>query len=224
MTESHHDRIERYLTEGRTVSGGKGDNVAKSTERSQAAFNSLLQSAFKTTFGENQAILGRIDSIFKGIIANPQGFTPTTLAALNTNNTERTATDYQNATKAAQATMAARGTGLPSGVNAQVEGQIAAAAAGEESSGQRQIALVNEQQRQSNFWNALSGEERVAAADSPLGFGSESNSSAGTVANLSQAYTQSQGPGIGAVLGGIAGGAATAALGPGGAFTKALNG
>lgn len=222
--ESHRERIERYLREGRTVSGGKGDSTAKSMEQSQSAFNqSVLQPAFKQTFGENQAILSRLDSIFKGITANPQGFTPTTLAALNTGNTERTAMDYQNATKAAQASEAARGgTGLPSGVNAQIGGQIAAAAAGEEATGQRTIALANEQQRQSNLWNALGGEERVAAADSPLGFGSEVSSGSNAIANLSQAYTQSQGPGLGSVLGGLAGGALSASLGNGGALTKMI--
>lgn len=225
---THRERIEQYLREGRTVSGGKGDSVAKATEQSQAAFNQTLQSAFKTTFGMNQGILQRLDTVFKGLVANPQGFTPTTMAALNTGNTERTAMDYQNATKAAQATEAARGgSGLPSGVNAQITGQLAAGAAQEEASGQRTIALANEQQRQANFWNALGGEERVAAAESPLGFGSEVSSGSNAVSNLSQAYTQSQGPGIGAVLGGLAGGALST-LAPGGAFAKpvanALNG
>ena len=197
------------------VSLCKGDSTAKQSEQQQAAFNQTLRQSFATRFATQNDILSKLNGVFSGIVANPQGFTPTTLAALNTNNLENSATDYQNATKAAQASAAAHGgNGLPSGVQAQIAGQLASAGANETAQGQRQIALANADQQQRNFWAALSGETGIANTEDPLGYASGATSGSGAVAGLSKAYTDSKGPGWGSILGGIAGGVASSFLKP----------
>jgi hypothetical protein len=66
----------------------------------------------------------------ESLISNPQGYTPAQMAALNSKAIDTTASQYQNALKTEQAQTAAQGgSGLPSGVHAQIKGQLAGAAA-----------------------------------------------------------------------------------------------
>lgn len=61
------------------------------------------------------------------MITNPQGYSPEALAALRSRTIEGTVTNYANAAKTVNANLAARGGSvLPSGVNAQIQEELAA--------------------------------------------------------------------------------------------------
>jgi hypothetical protein len=172
---------------------GGGDSTVKGTEQSQQQFTTTLQNAFKQQFGANTGILNFLTGKLTAAVNNPQGFDAKTLASLNTNAVQQTATDYANASKATGAQIAARGgSTLPSGVNAQIQGQLAQAGANEETGQLGQIQLANEQQKQSNYWKAVDQLGGVANQESPAQYGSLANGGAGAVAGLSQAYSASE--------------------------------
>ncbi len=95
-------QIESYLLEGRGVSDAKGDQILQNSERNQAAFQQTLTDAFKTQFANQSGILDKLNGVFSNVIANPQGFSPTMLAALNTNNSEAVSKDFAHAKTAYQ--------------------------------------------------------------------------------------------------------------------------
>jgi hypothetical protein len=218
MNTKWSETIDRYIREQRPVSGAKGDSTDKSAEESSAAFQTQLQSAFSQQFASQQNLLNFLGSKFQSIINNPQGYSPATMAALNTNAIDTAATLYQNSLKGVQSRMAATGgaTALPNGVQAQIAGQLAGQEANTEAGSLQQAQLANQAQEQQNYWSALNGLSGVAQEQNPLGYASGANNAASTVAQGSQAFTASnQNPLLG-VLGGIVGGAV------GGAGTKLL--
>lgn len=200
--------VERYLAEGRTVSGGKGDSTAKQGEQSQLAFSQQLQQAFQAQFGQNRSVLNFLNGKLTAAINNPQGMSPEALAAARTNAAQTTAEDYAHAQQAVNGQIAARGgSTLPSGVAAQIQGQLAQGAANENTQGQNQITLANEQMRQQNYWNAVSGLSGVAQGYNPNGYAGEANSGASTVASLSQANSAAENAGaFNQFMGGLGGG------------------
>lgn len=205
--------IERYLAEGRTVSGGKGDSEIQAQEAQQQGFNRQLANIFSTQFGKQSNVLNFLNQKLTNQVENPTGFSAPQMAALNTANTEGAAKAFANAQQAVNAGEAARGgSTLPSGVDAQLRAQNATGAAAQVAQGQNQIQLANAAQQQNNYWNAVNGLNGVAATENPLGYGGEYNSGSGNVAGLGQAYfgTQ-QDPALG-LLGGVVGGAVTGGL------------
>ena len=215
------EQVEQYIREGKTVSGAKGDSTLQASMKGSADFMKTLTESFKQRFAGQTSILNNLDNVFTHLIQNPQGFSPTLLAGLQTNNSEAVAKDYAHAKEAYQETVAARnggqgGNGLPSGVDAQIQAQIASGAAQEEAAGTRQIGIANEQERNKNYWSALAGEEGVGHEEDPLGFGNEVNSSANSTADLGQAYQASKQSGLLSALGGVVGGVGSAV---GGYFT-----
>jgi hypothetical protein len=211
---NHTQRIEQYLREGRTVSGGKGDQTAKSAETSSAAFQSTLQNAFAAQFGKQSGVLNFLNNRLTSQINNPTGFTPATKEALNTNAIQTTASQFQNADKAAQEQEAAHGgSGLPSGVDAQIQGQLQGQAAGQLSSELNANTVADAEQQQKDYWSAVSSLSGVASAEDPLGYASGSNGASAGIADLSQAYNASNQSQLLGALGGIAGGVGAAAGG-----------
>jgi hypothetical protein len=155
-----------------------------------------LQQAFASQFQSNRAVLNFLNDKLTTAVNNPQGFSPEALAAVRTTATQQTATDYTNASKAVRGQIAARGgSTLPSGVEAQIEGQLAQGAANEESTNQNQITLGNEQQKQANYWNAVRGLGGVATGYDPNAYASGANSGAGTIASLSEANSAAENAG-----------------------------
>jgi hypothetical protein len=207
-------RIALYLSEGRPVSGGKGDDTDKSAENSSADFATNLQSAFAQNFGNQSSILSFLSNTMKNGVESPQGFTAPQAAALSTQNIEGAAQATKAAQQATNAQIAAKGgNGLPSGVNAQITAGINAAGATQEAQGANQIAQANAQLQQSNYWKSVDGLEGVASAENPDALANSSNSAEGDVAGLSNAFTQSNQSQLLGALGGLAGGAGTAAAG-----------
>jgi len=201
--------IERYIAEGRTVSGGKGDNTLKNQEQAQADFTKTLMSSFQTQFAGQQSMLNFLNGKLQATINNPQGFGADALTAMRTGATEGTATSFAQSEQALHAAEAARGgNGLPSGVDAQLEAQDANAGAAANARSQQDITLENEQQKQTNYQNAINAELGVSGQDNPNGIANAANSGSDSVGNLGTAYKNSQNSQLLGALGGIAGGAA----------------
>jgi hypothetical protein len=198
--------IERYLAEGRTVSGGKGDEEIKSQEAQQAGFTTQLRNVFSTQFGKQSGILNFLNNKLTSQVNNPEGFTPEQKAALETSNTEGAAKAFAQAETATRGAVAARGgSTLPSGVNAQLTAANANAGAAQLATGENSIALADAETKQNNTWRALSGLNEVASMDSPSSFGSLANGGAAEVGNLGTEYNSTQQSPLFSALGGIAG-------------------
>ncbi len=191
------------------VSGGKGDDVAKSTEASTAKFTDTLQKVFEANNAHQQDQLNFLTNTLQSGITNPQGYSPETLAAMHTQATEAGAQNTKNVMQAVNEKFATQ-TGadsLPSGVQEQVQSQAATAIANNEAQQQLGITQANGQLQNDNKWKAVQAEEGVAGLENPEGIANSATGSAGTVSNLSEAVTRANGPGIGSILGGIAGAA-----------------
>lgn len=195
--------VEQYLLEGRTVSGGKVDQTAKDAEASSAAFTTTLQNAFKTQFANQQGVLDFLKGKLEPGVTNPQGFDQATKTALQSSAIENNAVAYQNATKADQAVAAAHGdaTSLPSGVQEQIQGQTAGAAASQKAGALNQIQLEDANLKQSNYWNSVNALNGVSAQINPLGYAGDANGGAGATAGLSNAVSTSQNSGFWNTLG-----------------------
>jgi hypothetical protein len=203
-----------------------GDSAVASTEASNAALTQELGKDYATTFGESQAIQAQLKGVLTNQLTNPTGLGADRVAAMRTGVTDTTAQQYEGATRAANAVSAAHGgAGLPSGVSAQVGGQIAAGAAQANSAEQGQISVADAQAKQANYWNAISGLGQVGAAYNPTATSNSAASVGSSTANLGSTLLASQQAGwqdISGVIGAV-GGLATGAAGvisanPGGIF------
>lgn len=170
-----------------------GDKTAKAAEQAQAAFTQTLQSSFSTAFANNQAILNNLTQTLTNAINNPKGFDPKTLALMKTNVNDTVSNSVRNAQIASTNAAAARsGPDLGSGVDAQVQGQIAGTGVAARAQNLSQIDIQNGLLQNQNYWSAIQGLTNVAAAENPTGYAGAANQGAGEVANLSNAVLQSQ--------------------------------
>lgn len=191
------------------VAGGKGDNAASSTEKSQAGFTNTLQQTFAKNNANQQQQLNFLNQQLQAGVTNPQGYSPETLAAMRTQATESAAQNNKNVMQAVNEKNATQGgasaAALPSGVQEQIEAGVGSTIANQEANAQLGITEQNGQLENENKWKAVQGEEQVASLENPEGFAGVETNSAGTVGSLSQAVTQSQGPSVGSILGGVVG-------------------
>lgn len=204
--------IDRYIAEGRTVSGGKGDQTIKTAEQNSLNFSNTLQAAFAKQFGAQTDVLNFLKGKLQPMIDNPTGLSPQALATMRSSAINNTATTYQNALKATQARTAGEGgpTGLPSGVQAQIQGQLGGQQASSEADQLNQIQMQDESLKQQNYWNAVNAENGIAAETNPLGYASDATTANSDVGALGAAFKQSQQSQLLGALGGLAGGVGTA--------------
>lgn len=178
-------------------------------------FNTLL-SDYNQQFGNQSAILKQMTNAFSPIVAagpNQQGFSPSELATLNTTAINSTGAEYQKAAGAARGALAGRGddSGLTSGVDASIQGNIAAQAAGKESSNLLGIDEANYAQGRQNFFAASSALGSAAGMMNPTAYAGEAG---GAGANaFGEANTMAQQNDTFGQVAGILGGAASAWLG-----------
>lgn len=186
-------RIEQYIAEGRTVSGGKGDSTVKAGETQQLQFNQQLQNMFATQFGKKSGVLDYLNGKMTGMIDNPQGYSPDALAAMRTQASEGTARSFAQASQATHQMEAARGgSTLPSGVNAQIDAENATGAAAAGSAAQNQITQADANLKQQNYWNAVNVLGGTAAQYNPEALAGEANGGSGALAGLGNTYANSQ--------------------------------
>lgn len=219
--------IERYLAEGRTVSGGKGDDAAQNAENSQASFTKTLQQAFATNNQAQQETLKFLNNQLQQAVTNPQGYSPQTLAAMRTQAEDAAATNNAAVQQAVGEKFATTGgasaTALPSGVQEQIQAGVANAEAQNESNAQLGITQQQGQLQVEERQRAEQGLEGVAGLENPEGMASGATGAAESVGNLSQAVTASAGPTFGSILGGVVG-AGLGAAGQAGGFGNLLKG
>lgn len=178
-------------------------------QQQQASQNSLLQA--------NQAALSPY-------LSGNQGFTPQQMAAMNSQALDQNALQYNGATQATNAQLAARGEGLgntpASGVQAGAYGNLQAQKAGNLSNSLQTVTLNNAQQALANQFNAasvLSGNAQTYAGNVGT-YGTGANSALNNLTSAQANTWQSQlgkaaGAAVGGALGGATGGIGNAAVG-----------
>lgn len=207
---THRERIEQYLREGRPVSGGKGggDKTLGAAVSEQNTFAQKLMGMFQSQFGKQAGTLNFLNSKLQGMVNNPTGLGARGVSALNSQAISNTAAQEQNAIRAANNATAGKGNGLPSGVQAQISGDIAARGQQQLSSELNSNNVLNAQVQNQQQQFGLSGEQNVASLENPLGYGSEANTGLGNVGSLDMDYIKSRQynasvSGAGAVMGEI---------------------
>lgn len=196
--------------------GPSGQQTAITDE--QQNFFKQLTDQYSQIFGENQSIVGSLTSAFTPILqAGPSqtGFAPGQVNALNTQATEKTATDYAQAQRATAQMLAAKGGGdtfLPSSVQANLLANNANLAAGERATLQNQNTLANYQQGYANWNTAATVLGGTANLVNPTSYAGQATGAgqqaAGSAAAMAQEQYAPWGAAIGA-LGAVGAGAAT---------------
>lgn len=182
----------------------------------ELSFTKTLQASFATTFANQQQILGTLSTALQKQIANPQGFTPAEMSALRTGATDTAAVTTANAQKAAAAYSASHGgADLGSGVQSEIQGEIATGGSTQLSQNQNQITVANAQQQQQNYWNAIGGLTQVGAAYDPTGYANASTGAAGATTAASNAISAEQQQGWQNAFGLVSGAAGLATAGAG---------
>lgn len=198
-------RHEHYEYSG-TWMLAKGDNTLKAGEQQQAAFNQTLQNAFMAQYGKQSAQIDYLNGILKPMAENPTGLSPAALTAMRTSASDTIAREGQNVKSAVAATEAAKGggTGLPSGVQAQLDQGVALNTAGQQASAQNDITKYDENVRQTNFWNAINGLSGNAKMMDPTAYSANANQGSSALSGLGTAEYQTQQSGwLNAALGGL---------------------
>lgn len=186
----------------------------------QNAFYQQLTQQYATVFGQDQAITGALTSQFAPILAagpSQTGFSPSEENALETQNTEGTATNYAQAQKATAQILASQGGGntvLPSSVNANILAQNANSAAAQRAQGENSITQANYAQGYQNWNTAANVLGSTAGLLSPTsysssatGAGNAASTSATAIANASNSPWNAAFGALGSAAG-LAGGAA----------------
>lgn len=171
--------------------------------QNQSALNnffSTLQSTFQTEFGQNEAIFNELNQSLSPIVEagiNQQGYSPSELAALNTQAIEGEGTQVASEEQAANESLAGRGGGtafVPSGAQTQLNEEIQQGAEtnleNEELGITEQSAAIGRQNYLTAV-GALSGLPSVATtglsslANSVTGSGTAAGNEANTIASES---------------------------------------
>lgn len=220
IVAAEHSRIR--FGEFALCKGASGEQ--KDLQQQQADFSKQLMGMYQQQFGNQQAVFNAIKSVYDPILkagASQYGFSSAEDAALRTQASEGTAQSYQQASSAAAERAAASGGGntlLPSGVQAQVQGQLAGAAAESESGKQLDITRAGYDVGRQQFNQATNVEMGVAAGYNPLGYAGAAQSSSSAAFNeATKIQEMNQAASPWGTIGGLIGGAAGSFLGPMGA-------
>lgn len=201
----------------------KASQEQKDAATQNQQFTDQLRSQFNTAFATSQATNAQFLNQVDGILAKAnagQGFTDAELASLNTSNTETQSGNTQNALAAQQRSAQQQGGGstIPNGAQQQLQAQILASGAANQSAGARQIALSNAQQAQSNMQFGTQALGTLAGLQSSQANALQ-NGAITNGANSYQEVTQAFQPSnfFGNLAQGVLGGVGTAVAGPLGA-------
>lgn len=185
-----------------------------SISQEQSDFYKTLTDEYSTVFGQNQAILGNLTSAFTPILqAGPSqtGYSPSQANALNTQATEKVATDYAQAQRATAQTLAGQGGGntfLPSSVNANLLANNANAAAAERANLQNKNLVSNYQQGYANWNTAANVLGTTASQYNPNAYSSSASGAGqqafGSASQMSQEQFQPWGAAL-STLGSVGG-------------------
>ena len=200
---------------------GGPSGTQQALQQEEADFYKNQISSYNTAYSNFKDIQTTLNKQFAPILAagpGQFGFTPDETTALRTQATEGTAQGYQAAQRALQQRIATQGGGtsninLTGGPSAQVQEELAAT--GAQTSAQQNLGITTSgyQQGLTNWQNAASGEENLAAGWNPNAFAgsttnaaSPANSEANTIAQQGQQIWGSVLGALGGVAGNMAGG------------------
>jgi hypothetical protein len=214
------DTIERYLREGRGVSGGCGASSAQvGLQNSQIQFYNQLTANYAQQYSENQQILQELTKSFNPILAagpDQQGYSPAELQSLQSEATTGVGQNYSAAQKALALEQGAQGGGnsfVPSGAASEQRAQLAESAAQQQSGEQLGIEQQNWAQGLSNYQFAANELAGVAAQYNPegqagaaTGAGSSAATTANEVTQANQSWMQLAAGALGAAGGALGGG------------------
>ena len=195
---------------------GASDDQQKNADAA-SGISSTMMADYEKQFQNQSAILGALTKTLSPIVSagpNQFGYTPGQVNALNSTSIQGTGQQYSNASRALKEQQAAQGGGtelLPSGVNTQVQGQLAASAANQQSDQLLGIQNAGWAQGNTNFNNAVGQEMAAAGMYNPTSFSGQgigANQSAGSQYSDIQKADAAASPwgAIGGLLGGAIGG------------------
>lgn len=145
-------------------SGGEVSQTDEALQQSQAAMTNTLNQDYSTTFAEQQSVLGPLEAKMNYVAANPMGYSPEQMHTATTAINENTASAAKRAMGSAAAYAAAHGgADVGSGVAGEIAGQIASGAAQSKAQQLSALSDSNQQMKQKNFWNAISGLNSVGS-------------------------------------------------------------
>ena len=201
--------------------GGSPDQTQQALEQEELSFDTTLQNIFQEQYTNQSAQLKYLQGQLEPEINNPQGYTPTQLATQRTQATDVNAQQYQQAQEALnnEETDASGGSKLTgvSGANTKADAQLLNAEAQTQAASQETITENNANLQQQNYWNAINALNGVAAQENPLGYASASSGASEASSAASQANSQhiqaTSSSFLGGALGGLFGGAGSAAAG-----------
>lgn len=213
------ERIERYISEGRTVSGSCGASSQQhQIADSQQRFYDQLTQEYGTVFAENQSILKALTASFKPILEagpNQKGFSEEELQNLESQATTGTGRNYAKAGAALGAIQGAEGGGtayIPSGAKHQQQEQLAESAAANESGIQSNILAADYETGRQNYFRAAGALGGVAGELNPVGYSNSATGAGSAAANTANQIAQADSSWMNLVAGGL-GAAATAYAG-----------
>lgn len=208
------ETVQRYLAEGRTVSGGKGGDEANAQRQQELAMQ-------QTAFNKQQQQLDQLKGAFSKYTTQNIGFDPQQYAAMQTQLMNQNSGDYGSAGAQVRSALLARGGGgsMPTGgSDARAYSGLYGAQASDLSSNLNNLRIQNAQQALTNRFNAgsllsgnaatLTGTQGVAgsAASSALSDYIKAKNS-----GVLQSFMGGLGQGLGGGLGaGLSGGIGTA--------------
>ena len=211
-----------YLGEIALCKGASGAEIAAA--QSTANLNATIQQSMQTMFANQQSVLGAFRTAFDPILkagASQQGFSPAELAARKTSVIENTSQQFANAKRALQSSFATRGGGnevLPSGVEVQAEGALAADTAAKTAAGLTGVDVANWETGRQNFQEAVAAESGIMQGQgiAPIA-GSAVSGSKGAFEEQQQITAENNAASpwamVGGILGSVAGTATKAYVG-----------
>lgn len=207
-------------------SGGQIQQTDEALQKSQAAMTNTLNQDYSTTFAEQQQVLNQQRARMNAIAANPMGYTTAQLHSATTSINENTARAAKQAVGAAAAYAASHGGSagdVGGGPISQAVGEAVGQAGQSKAAQLSELSTANEQMKQQNFWNAISGLNSVGselggAGGTAIGGAGNAASSSVNAGQGALAAKESGWSEFGGVLGGIAG-LAKAGVGIAGAAT-----
>lgn len=155
-------------------------------EGKQSSLSDLMMQSFRERFGQQSDLISKLQqSVYQPIVsAGPgqEGMTPQEKAAYQTDILNKTGANYQNAKRALQTTLSARGGGnvaLPSGAEAQLQAVLASEAAGQTSANELQLTKENYALGRERYDRAVAGQQALLGQFNPTAYSSGAESGYG---------------------------------------------
>ena len=200
---------------------GGPTSTQQELQQEEADFYKNQIQAYNTAYSNFSAIQNTLNAQFDPILKKgpgQMGYTPEELAALNTQASEGTGRNYNQAQRALQENIAAQGGGtspvnITSGPAQQLKEQMASQAAREASNEQLGITTSGYDIGRQMWGQAVQGEEALAAGWNPNSFSSSTVNAGSAAASEANTIAQQQNAIWGSVLGALGGVAGSAAGG-----------